>query len=122
MSSRRAFTLIEVLVVVAIIAVLISLLLPAVQRVREAANRSRCANNLRQVGLACTMYHDAASVFPPGVHSNPEPFQWYTTTVRNWAMLLLPYLEQEALARSIDTTVMIGTPASYSNNGPAFRT
>ncbi len=86
--SRRAFTLIELLVVIAIIAILIALLVPAVQKVREAASRTQCLNNLRQLGLAAHNYHDSNKNFPP---SRIE-YRWL-----GWPTLLLPYIEQDNL-------------------------
>ena len=96
---RKAFTLIELLVVIAIIAVLIALLLPAVQQAREAARRTQCKNNLKQMGLAIHSYHDTFEKFPPGSIA----VNWNNTAIANvntmmgWGIAILPFIDQAPL-------------------------
>lgn len=104
--SRRGFTLIELLVVIAIIAILIALLLPAVQQAREAARRSQCKNNFKQIGLALHNYHDVFSTFPPGWigvenrQPSPEGESGFA-----WGTMILPYLDQAPLYNQFNYTL-----------------
>ena len=109
-----AFTLIELLIVIAIIGVLIGLLLPAVQAAREAARRMSCGNNLKQIGLALQNYHAARQQFPAGYLSFPtqtgsgpveariDPVTWDAAPGWGWGAQLLPYLEQATISHAID--------------------
>jgi prepilin-type N-terminal cleavage/methylation domain-containing protein len=116
-AQRRAFTLIELLVVIAIIAILIGLLLPAVQKVREAAARTKCQNNLKQLGLAMHNYHDVNQAFPPGyeqkqtVPSIPA-FLWRWSSIAQ----LTPYLEQTAIFNACD----LNNPLYSDPSGTVF--
>ena len=98
-SYRTAFTLVELLVVIAIIGILIGMLLPAVQQIREAARRTDCLNNLRQVGLAAHMFHDTNGAFPPSRTSSPidTPVAELTDGPESWFVRLLPFVEQNGL-------------------------
>jgi len=111
--SRRGFTLIELLVVIAIIAILIALLVPAVQKVREAAARTQCRNNLKQIGLAMHNYHSANKCFPPGFNSRAAFTDGPSLGPGwGWGAYLLPYIEQTGLYNQIDFTRDIADPAN----------
>lgn len=105
-SRGSAFTLVEVLVVIAIIAILVGLLLPAVQKVRAASARTQCQNHLKQLGIALHHYHEDHRSFPSGFHTNG----FFGVT---WFCRILPYVEQESLARAWDYNL---TPTAAGNN------
>ncbi len=102
--KMSGFTLIELLVVIAIIAILVALLLPAVQQAREAARRSSCKNNLKQIGLALHNYHDTFGRFPPGTvrRTGWSGVNSWTTSMIGWQARILAYMEQSALFDAID--------------------
>jgi prepilin-type N-terminal cleavage/methylation domain-containing protein/prepilin-type processing-associated H-X9-DG protein len=123
MRNRRAFTLVELLVVIAIIGVLIALLLPAVQKAREAANRTSCKNNLKQLGLALHNYESTTKLFPPAFKSNQDAdpiFAGLPAYFFSWSALaqLNPYLEQTNIYNAMDLKQPIYVPPLF-NISPA---
>lgn len=127
-SLRHGFTLVELLIVIAIIGLLVSLSIPAIQASREAARRTQCTNNLRQLGIALNSYHGAHQVLPPLIIWHPAgeplgagvlplgiidrllatPDQEQDRAYCNWLCMILPFLEEASLEASIDSTVPIG--------------
>jgi len=125
-SSRRGFTLIELLVVIAIIAILIGLLLPAVQKIREAANRMKCSNNLHQIALAAHNYEGSFGTLPPGVIGPPNPAAGAGGDAAghgSWVGVLaqlLPYVEQDNVYRQISAqwVTPYGNMSDVNNTDP----
>lgn len=111
--KRRAFTLIELLVVIAIIAILIALLLPAVQQAREAARRTQCKNNLKQLGLAMHNYHDVHNCLPPGTFTHTQNRTWGNgRDAWSWFAFVLPFIDQAPMYNNIDFNLPINGSAT----------
>lgn len=122
--SRRGFTLIELLVVIALVAILIALLLPAVQQAREAARRTQCNNNLKQIGLALQNYAESFRSFPPGYVSNFDSAGIDIGPGWGWAAMILPQMEQKAVHKNIRFDLPIEAPPNSTvrlSAIPAFR-
>ena len=135
--SRQGFTLVELLVVIAIIGVLVALLLPAVQAAREAARRSQCTNNIRQLALSCITYHDAKKTFPPALTYSEAALRARGNTPvangmsgvdgnpyhgPNWAIMILPYIERQTLFASFNLKEYISADVNREPRGTVIPT
>ena len=120
--KRNAFTLVELLVVIAVIAILVALLLPAVQQAREAARRTQCKSNLKQIGLALQTYEESARVLPPGQLRTKFSPAWNPLTSVAWDAMLLPHLDQSTLFESIDFSTVFTSVSWSGSNSAALET
>ena len=120
MHRRSAFTLVELLVVIAVIGILVALLLPAVQAARESGRRTQCVNNLKQIGIACHNYHDARGSFPSGYCASGPYVDGGSDTTPGWgwAAFLLPYIEQQP----VFDTANFNFPIEHPSNARAVGT
>jgi prepilin-type N-terminal cleavage/methylation domain-containing protein/prepilin-type processing-associated H-X9-DG protein len=116
--KRAGFTLVELLVVIAIIGVLVALLLPAVQAAREAARRSQCSNNLKQMGLAMHNYHDTYNVFPPRKGGTSAGNPNGNSNRRSGFLHLLPFMEQRAIFEQMEAPLINPAGTEFNAGGP----
>ena len=122
---RTAFTLVELLVVIAIIGILVAMLLPAVQAAREAARRSQCINNAKQLALGCINYHDVRKVFPPGMTSPRTDSMGADSTTNfgpNWVISILPMIEEQTLYNQFNLTKLISDVSNRIPRGMKIST
>lgn len=123
--QRRGLTLVELLVVIAIIGVLVAMLLPAIQSAREAARRTQCANNLKQIITGMQSYHSSQGTFPSASHAKipgERAAVSSTQAINSWAVLIFPYVELDTLAKAYNYDVGFRNTNTEAVNGSVFRT